>query len=184
MSNLKFGANGDDYPEAAAKHLTDARTLLDAKRFDGAAYLAGFAIECSLRTVVMVGHMMKLLNEELAEAKRPPVPLARALKPGSRALDFKSVARNEAQTHGRDHDLADLAAATTGYKDVLSEGAVRYVPTVDMTRLPFRDLQKFTNIRYRGNGSVLSEDAAKWLEEACALYDASVGLMRRDGLVK
>lgn len=49
MSRLKQ-ANGDDYPEAALKHLQDADALVRGRRFDGAAYLAGYVVECALKT--------------------------------------------------------------------------------------------------------------------------------------
>ena len=50
----------DDFPKAALKHLEDARVLRDDQRFDGAAYLAGYVVECTLKTVF--------------EAENPPVP--------------------------------------------------------------------------------------------------------------
>jgi len=45
---------GEDYPDAALKHCDDARHLLSANRPDGAAYLAGYAVECTLKTVIQV----------------------------------------------------------------------------------------------------------------------------------
>lgn len=53
MSLLKQ-LNGDDYPAAALKHLQDADVLLEGRRFDGAAYLAGYVVECVLKTFVQV----------------------------------------------------------------------------------------------------------------------------------
>ena len=53
MSNLKQ-PDGDDYPEAALKHLLDADTLLKGRRFDGAAYLSGYVVECALKTLIQV----------------------------------------------------------------------------------------------------------------------------------
>ena len=50
----------DDFPKAALKHLEDAWVLRDEQRFDGAAYLAGYVVECTLKTVI--------------EAENPPVP--------------------------------------------------------------------------------------------------------------
>lgn len=46
--------NGEDYPDAAVKHCDDARHLLSGNRPDGAAYLAGYAVECSLKTLIQV----------------------------------------------------------------------------------------------------------------------------------
>lgn len=53
MSRLAL-ANGDDHPDAAAKHLADAATLLVMNRPDGAAYLSGYVVECSLKAVLQV----------------------------------------------------------------------------------------------------------------------------------
>lgn len=50
MSKLAL-ANGDDHPDAAAKHLADAAALLTAARPDGAAYLSGYVVECSLKSI-------------------------------------------------------------------------------------------------------------------------------------
>jgi hypothetical protein len=51
MSSLKQ-TYGDDYPDAAEKHLNDANSLLNAQRFDGAAYLSGYIVECSLKALI------------------------------------------------------------------------------------------------------------------------------------
>lgn len=50
MSRLLQG-NGDDHPEAARRHLLDAGALLAQQRSDGAAYLSGYVVECSLKSV-------------------------------------------------------------------------------------------------------------------------------------
>jgi len=50
MSKLKT-TNGDDHPEASQKHLLDAQTLLAQNRFDGAAYLSGYVVECALKSL-------------------------------------------------------------------------------------------------------------------------------------
>ena len=57
MSRLRL-PNGHDHPEAAGKHLADAAVLLPAGRADGAAYLAGYVVECVLKTLILVagGH--------------------------------------------------------------------------------------------------------------------------------
>ena len=71
MSRLKQ-ANGDDYPEAALKHLQDADALVGRQRFDGAAYLAGYVVECALKTLIQVesgeprhSHRLMSLHDEL-----------------------------------------------------------------------------------------------------------------------
>ena len=42
----------EDYPKAALKHLQDAQALNKSSRFDGAAYLAGYVVECTLKTMI------------------------------------------------------------------------------------------------------------------------------------
>ena len=44
----------DNYPEAARKHVLDSEALLSASRYDGAGYLAGYAVECTLKTLIWV----------------------------------------------------------------------------------------------------------------------------------
>jgi len=51
MSSLKQ-PNRDDYPDAAEKHLNDADYLLNVERYDGAAYLSGYIVECSLKSLI------------------------------------------------------------------------------------------------------------------------------------
>ena len=53
MSRLRQG-NGDDYPEAAGKHILDSDALVARRRFDGAAYLAGYVVECTLKTLIQL----------------------------------------------------------------------------------------------------------------------------------
>lgn len=74
MSSLRK-TDGDDYPDAAAKHLADAKALLGNSRFDGAAYLAGYVVECSLKSILQVEtgnaprmHSLKSLANEVAKA--------------------------------------------------------------------------------------------------------------------
>lgn len=69
MSNLKKG-NGDDHPDAVGKHAEDADALLSSKRYDGAAYLAGYAVECTMKTIALLekkelwGHNLNSLSFE------------------------------------------------------------------------------------------------------------------------
>lgn len=69
MSRLA-NLNGDDHPEAASKHLADAQALLPALRPDGAAYLAGYVVECALKSIILVaggapwGHDINALSRD------------------------------------------------------------------------------------------------------------------------
>jgi HEPN domain-containing protein len=42
-----------DYAKAAAKHLRDSEVLLRGERWDGAAYHAGFVVECTLSALLV-----------------------------------------------------------------------------------------------------------------------------------
>lgn len=42
----------DKYHDAAGKHLNDANSLLNAQRYDGAAYISGYIVECSLKALI------------------------------------------------------------------------------------------------------------------------------------
>jgi len=44
----------DNFPEAARKDVVDSETLLSMNRYDGAGYLAGYAVECTLKTLIWV----------------------------------------------------------------------------------------------------------------------------------
>ena len=50
MSKLRT-AKGDDHPDAARKHLVDAKVLLAQNRPDGAGYLSGYVVECALKSL-------------------------------------------------------------------------------------------------------------------------------------
>lgn len=88
MSNFQH-PSGEDYPDAARKHYTDARVLMNRRRYDGAAYLAGYVVECILKTIIQVdrannapilnyGHdLRKLSNEALHLATLPSSKTAR-----------------------------------------------------------------------------------------------------------
>ncbi len=44
----------DSFPQAAARHLHDAKILLDKQRWDNAVYLAGYVVECGFKVLVEV----------------------------------------------------------------------------------------------------------------------------------
>ncbi|MBI2528539.1 MAG: HEPN domain-containing protein [Candidatus Rokubacteria bacterium] len=77
MSRLRL-PSGDDHPEAARKHLEDASVLLPAGRADGAAYLAGYVVECALKSLILVaaghpwGHDLNALGREALQLAALP----------------------------------------------------------------------------------------------------------------
>src|SRR5438876_6631025 len=71
MSRLR-SPNGDDHPDAAQKHLLDVEVLLAQGRLDGAAYLSGYVVECSLKSLHVLetgrdlrGHHLQTLVGEV-----------------------------------------------------------------------------------------------------------------------
>lgn len=64
MSRLKQD-NGDDYPEAAGKHLKDASVLISGARNDGTAYLAGYVVECALKTLIQLASRQPYFSHDL-----------------------------------------------------------------------------------------------------------------------
>jgi hypothetical protein len=91
MSNMRQ-SSGEDYPDAARKHYTDARALMSRRRYDGAAYLAGYAVECILKTLIqinqpsgvpMIHDISKLSGDAVRLATMPSSRTARYFPPGS-----------------------------------------------------------------------------------------------------
>jgi len=64
--------NGDDFPEAADKLVDDSAILHGGNRHDGAAYLAGYVVECCLKTILLLetkttwGHHLTNLTTEIS----------------------------------------------------------------------------------------------------------------------
>ena len=88
MSKFKC-PNGDDHPDAAGKHLLDALTLKENERFDGAAYLSGYVIECSLKTLIILQTKGSIGGHELDKLSRNVLELARL--PTSKTARYNRV---------------------------------------------------------------------------------------------
>jgi HEPN domain-containing protein len=58
--------NRDDFQKLAIERLADAKALLTLKRWAGAYYLAGYAVECGLKSCVIAD----LMKTDLFPAKR------------------------------------------------------------------------------------------------------------------
>lgn len=88
MSLRRDPRTGDDHPDAAGKHLDDAEVLLGADRFDGAAYHAGYVVECSLKSVILAaggnawGHHLSELSSEATSLAALPSGSAARYAPG------------------------------------------------------------------------------------------------------
>ena len=80
---------GDDHPDAAGKHLLDALTLKENGRFDGAAYLSGYVIECSLKTLIILQTKKSIRGHKLDELSKRVLELARL--PTSKTAKYNKV---------------------------------------------------------------------------------------------
>lgn len=151
MSRLVVGT--DDHPEAARKHADDARALKDARRYDGAAYLAGYVVECALKSV--------LLHDRSYD------PITGKADPAKLAAWHKQLS---SRPFG--HDLAAILTATVG-----SEGA-RYLPPLHVQASIVREWKE--TMRYWAP-SVPEEKAAAFLDWAEVAVQ-SVVQMQLDGV--
>lgn len=73
------------YASAARRHYVDAKLLLGERRFDNAAYLAGYVVECSHKAVLDCcgGPAPASQGHELASLTGPALHLAVVLTPAA-----------------------------------------------------------------------------------------------------
>lgn len=149
----KLAIDLDDHPEAAGKHFEDARALYRASRFDGAAYLAGYVVECSLKTI--------LLHDASYE-------------PGTHAHEPTKLRAWHRKLRGKGfgHDLGRLLASAVG-----AEGA-RYLSAVE----PEASVMGWTETMRYWAPSVSSEKATAYLSWADVAIGPVVR-MRLDGVL-
>jgi len=78
---------------AAQKHLTDSSLLMDQKRFDNAAYLSGYVVECCLKALLDLDGMpsVKELGHELPLMAGNALMLGYALAPSRRRYNLTST---------------------------------------------------------------------------------------------
>lgn len=151
MSKLQL--NGDDHPEAASKHLDDAQALLNSNRADGAAYLAGYVVECSLKTLILYDSGFPL--------------------PGSRPPWKKSAAG---------HDLNELVAQASNLAAIAGARTARYLGPAIQGLAGAGIASWGPSMRYRAP-FVTPPDAQSWFADAQAIYQESVGEMFKDGVL-
>lgn len=151
MSKLQL--NGDDHPEAASKHLDDAQALLTRNRADGAAYLAGYVVECSLKALI------------LYDSGVPPA--------GSRPPWKKGTAG---------HNLNELAVQASSLAAIAGAKSARYLgPAVQGLAKAGIALWR-SEMRYRAP-YITQAHAQSWFADAQAIYQESVGEMLKDGVL-
>lgn len=91
----------DNHREAALKHLVDSKALLDQSRPDGAAYLSGYVVECSLKALCLLeGHQptkthsfTTLLEEASRVASFAGARSARYLGQATRGVGSAAIAQ-------------------------------------------------------------------------------------------
>jgi hypothetical protein len=149
----RLAKDEDDHPEAARKHLEDARALRRAERLDGAAYHSGYVVECALKAVILHDRSF-----DAATRTTNPVQLAA----------WHRTLRNK--PYG--HDLVALVNAAVG-----AEGA-RYLPQI--TNEPV--LEWSEQMRYYPAGKVDAAKADAYLAGAELAADAIVQ-MTLDGVL-
>ena len=153
MSKLRV--RDDDHPEAAGKHLHDASVLLDVFRYDSAAYLSGYVVECALKAV--------LLHDKSFD------PATRTHDPATLADFHRSLAR---RPYG--HDLLTLASVT------VSPQNAKYL--IDLP--PGSSIFEWREtLRYAGVGFISEPKARAFCEWAELLYSHSIVTMRQDGVL-
>lgn len=78
--------SGDDHPDAAGKHLQDAKVLATGGRPDGAVYLSGYVVECAMKSVILLQSPALKANHDINGLSNHAALLA-AL-PGSRSAKY------------------------------------------------------------------------------------------------
>ncbi len=182
MSNLAT-SHGDDFPEAAEKNLLDARCLAGGTRWDGAAYHAGYVVECSLKTLLLVdalAHRTGSLSTVAAGA--------RGLLAGDPSIRNRIQELVSPKTFG--HRIDRLRQASIGVPvppavAVIASGRMaRYLSRALNSRRPSRIFGGWSEtLRYQRPGVVSGAEARRWCKTAEAVYRQAVVRLRLDGVV-
>jgi hypothetical protein len=151
--STKLQKTGEDYPEAVLKHCEDARHLISGNRSDGAAYLAGYAVECALKTLVQVekgnAAPVRQWNHHLNDLSAEALRLA-----------------------------AQATSKTAKYLTNPSLTTMNYcTPPVGCT--PWVGWNE--TLRYRPAGTIPAPTAEQWVQEAERLYVEIIGELKKDG---
>ncbi len=79
---------GDDFVSAALRHAEDAGLLLREGRYDNAGYLAGYAVECSWKTLISFcsGPAPRSISHDLTTLTGRALELTSILFPGGQVL--------------------------------------------------------------------------------------------------
>jgi len=111
--------DGDDHPDAAGKHLLDALTLRKNGRFDGAAYLSGYVVECSLKTLIIFQTRKAIRGHKLNDLSKRALELAKL--PTSKTARFNKVISGK----------LSIGDPVTGWKETLRYHASGSISSVE-----------------------------------------------------
>ena len=78
----------ENFADAAARHLDDAMLLKSQRRFDNAAYLSGYVVECAMKAVLEASSMTpKGLGHELGAISVDAISLLWIVAPAMRRYE-------------------------------------------------------------------------------------------------
>lgn len=158
MSRLAY--QGDDYPEASKKHLDDATVLERGGRHDGSAYLAGYVVECALKSL--------LLHEACWDER-------------AREHDRRKLEREQARLRDEvGHGIRDLFEEVTRVCAAATSRSSAYIPNLP-DRAAIRRWK--ASLRYRSAGAMTRDLAQAMLRDARQTYDQTIQRMRLDGVL-
>jgi len=83
----------ENFVSATARHLMDAKFLSKNNRMDNAGYLAGYAVECSLKAIIMHGRGPdpKAYGHDLITLGGAALDLSLLLSPGLRRYRAETI---------------------------------------------------------------------------------------------
>jgi hypothetical protein len=187
VSNLAH--DGDDHPDAAGKNLDDAMALIAAQRFDGAGYLAGYVVECSLKTLIILQEIARhagLTPTALAQGLAASSAQVVAALPGGYQKARQASKSPKAKQPQTSHDLETLSKEAVALASQPGAATARYAPPDPMAQPipPSIYVMGWTeSLRYTSSGTLGRTVATGWVDEARKVYQATVAAMRRDGVV-
>lgn len=154
VSRLAY--QGDDYPVASKKHLDDAEALANSRRHVGCAYLAGYVVECALKTV--------LLFEASWESR-------------AGTYDPRKLADEQARLRLFSHGLRDLFEEVTRVCAAATSRSQRYLPKLSAHAAI---LSWEVSLRYRPPSYLMPIQAQEMLTDARKVYQQTIEMMARD----
>ncbi len=159
--------------------LRDTLALQAAGRFDGAGYLAGYVIECSLKSVLL----LESLARSLGATTLPQLMRAMATRPALPA-GLPGAVRKQVG-----HDLARALRFARGAilpaAPLFASGVTAKYLGRQWHRLGALSpgLRWRPELRYTAEGAIAPRTARRWAKNAATVLRGTVTEMRADGVV-